>query len=419
MKNTYKLFACSALLISLTQNIYSQNNDVEKIVVVSEYTCDYTDRFYSSWRDNWFLQMGAGINQPIVERGVGATSGSNMLERSQMTVVYNFGFGRWISPYMGFRLNALGGALHWNNPSLLQPTNGWSRAKHVNLNFEIMWDMLNSVAGVDQHRVFSILPFAGIGGDYIWNVYDRNDNPAVATNIVGNDGIKTSSWALPVSAGIQFRFRLCKYIDFFAEARASVYGDNWNLCSYGEPVDLNIAFLGGFNINIGGRGWNVYNECDYVSQMASLNNQVNAMRVELMEAERELAQCEAQLPCPDVETVVVKEQINVEAPLMTTVIFTIDSYKISSAEEVNIYNMAEWLKEHPDATINIVGYADKATGTSTYNMTLSHKRAKAVADMLVNKYGIDASRLNVKFEGSEKQPYNANDWNRIVIFSQE
>jgi hypothetical protein len=38
--------------------------------------------------------------------------------------------------------------------------------------------------------------------------------------------------------------------------------------------------------------------------------------------------------------------------------------------------------------------------------------------MLVNDYGIDSSRLNVKAEGSSVQPYESNNnWNRIVIFS--
>ena len=419
MKNVYYFILSLVVLFMASQDSYSQNVVEEDVIVMSEYSCDYTDRYYSSWRDNWFLQMGAGINQPMVERGVGALSSSDLIERTQMTVVYNFGVGRWISPYLAFRLNAIGGALHWNNPTGVQPNNGWSRAKHVNLNFEIMWDMLNSLGGVDQDRVFSIIPFAGIGGDYMWNVYDKNDNFAAATNVMGNDGIKTTSWSLPVSAGIQFRFRLCRYVDFFAEARAGFYGDNWNLCSYGDPIDVNVAVLGGFNINIGGRGWNVYNECDYVSQLASLNGEVNALRVALMETEKNLAKCESQLPCPEPETIVVKEHVYADAPLMTSVVFKIDSYSISNAEEVNIYNMAQWLKENPKAKINIVGYADKDTGTAEYNMTLSHKRAKAVADMLINKYGIDESRLNIKFEGSDKQPYSANDWNRIVIFSQD
>ncbi|MBQ8773844.1 MAG: OmpA family protein, partial [Muribaculaceae bacterium] len=63
-------------------------------------------------------------------------------------------------------------------------------------------------------------------------------------------------------------------------------------------------------------------------------------------------------------------------------------------------------------------YADKKTGTSSYNMQLSEKRAKAVYNILTKEYGIVADRLSVKAEGSDTQIYETNNWNRIVVFSQ-
>ncbi len=84
---------------------------------------------------------------------------------------------------------------------------------------------------------------------------------------------------------------------------------------------------------------------------------------------------------------------------------------------VNIYNMAEYMKANPDATIVVRGYADKDTGTSEYNMKLSERRAQAVADILVNDYGINANRLVLEAAGSNTQIYDTNDWNRIVIFA--
>ena len=279
-RNLYCLAALCAGSF-LTGNVANaQNTVVEESVSVTEFTCDNSNHYFSNWRNNWFIQLGAGINQPFVERGVGVEEPGDAINRRQMTVAYNFGFGRWMSPYLGFRINAIGGALHWDNPTVAQPNNGWTRAKHVNVNFELMWDMFNSLGGVNPNRVFSIIPFVGFGGDYTWRIHDKNDNFAAATNINGRGekGLKDESWTLPVTAGIQFRFRLCKYVDFFAEARATFYGDNWNLCSYGDPIEANVAAIGGFNINFGGRGWGTFNECDYVSQIASLNGQVNDLR---------------------------------------------------------------------------------------------------------------------------------------------
>ncbi len=50
-------------------------------------------------------------------------------------------------------------------------------------------------------------------------------------------------------------------------------------------------------------------------------------------------------------------------------------------------------------------------------MALSKRRAEAVRDALVNKYGINPDRLTIDAEGSNVQPYKENNWNRIVIFN--
>ncbi len=388
-------------------------------VSVSEFSCDPKTHYSSNWRDNWFIQIGAGINQPFVERTLTNQDPSHAIDRKKMTVTYNFGFGRWFSPYLGFRINALGGAMHWDTPTPAQPMNGWSRGKHVNLNAELMWDMFNTFGGVNSDRVFSIIPFVGIGGDYMWDIRDASGvHVPAATNIyrTNSDKLKTSSWTLPVTAGLQFRFRLCEYVDFFAEARASFMGDNWNNVAYGDAIEANVAVLGGFNFNIGGRNWNEYNECASLSQIAALNGEVNALRAQNLAADAAIAELQSQLPCPEAK--VIKRNDCVNAPLMTTVRFTIDSAVISPEEEVNVYNMAQWLKDNPDQNVTIVGYADKDTGTSEYNLQLSKQRAEAVRDQLVNKYGINSNRLTVKYDGSDVQPYSTNNWNRIVIFTQ-
>lgn len=101
---------------------------------------------------------------------------------------------------------------------------------------------------------------------------------------------------------------------------------------------------------------------------------------------------------------------------MATVRFTLNSAKISDIEMVNVFNIAQWMKENPEQNVAIAGYADKDTGTSSYNMALSKRRAQAVYDALINKYGINPDRLAITAQGSDVQPYDVNNWNRIVIF---
>ncbi len=77
------------------------------------------------------------------------------------------------------------------------------------------------------------------------------------------------------------------------------------------------------------------------------------------------------------------------------------------------------MKKNPDAKVTITGYADKDTGTADFNQKLSERRAQAVYDILTNNYGISGDRLVKAAEGSSEQPYTTNNWNRIVIFSQD
>ena len=409
-KNLYFAMAVAGTM-AVAAPANAQDVFVDQATTVTEFTCDNTTHYISNWRDNWFIELGAGITHPLVER-----LHQPVITRHNMTAQYSFGFGRWVSPYVGFRIKAMGGALHWNNPNSEANVNGWTRSKHAQLQAELMWDMFNSIKGPNDNRVFSLIPFVGLGGDANWDLRDAYGNTPVGTNVlIKGDKAKRINWTLPVSAGIQLRFRLCEYIDFFAELRASMYGDNWNGAAYGQSVDANVSAMGGFNINIGGRNWNKFNQCEYVSQIAALNGQVNDLRAQLLACGAEVAALQAQLPCP--EPAPQKDCVN--APLMSTVRFTINSAKIMPTEEVNIYNMAEWLKANPNEKVMVVGYADKDTGTAEYNLQLSQKRADAVANALINTYGIDADRLTVKYDGSETQPYSTNDWNRIVIFTQK
>ena len=401
-KNLLLVMAVVGVAMALPIRAMAQNDDYvvveEDVTIVDLSQCK--DIYYSSWRDNWFMQLGAGMNLPMLENYL-----PDGTEKHHITAAYNLGFGKWMTPYLGWRISGLYGAIHWDN-------NVYSKAKYVNANFDLMWDMLNSVAGVNSNRVFSIVPFVGLGGTYTWDFNDQA--PAIRTSY----GDKPNQWTLPVSAGLQMRFRLCSYADFFIEGRAQFYGDNFNNYAYGEPVDVNITAIGGFSFNFGGRNYKAYNPCGDLGYIASLNDQVNNLRASLAVCSAALADAEAQLPCPEVKPTpaAVSSAPAKDAILLSTVRFSRNSAVITDAEMVNVYNVAEWLMENPKQNIVIKGYADEQTGTSDYNMNLSRQRAQNVYDALVD-YGVNASRLSIQAEGSNSQLYDTNDWNRIVIFA--
>ncbi|SMC35590.1 OmpA family protein [Moheibacter sediminis] len=80
--------------------------------------------------------------------------------------------------------------------------------------------------------------------------------------------------------------------------------------------------------------------------------------------------------------------------------------------------VVEYLKMNPNASVEILGYADPAGGAS-YNQALSQRRADAVKQIIVGK-GINASRLNAKGQGIDGQfkgsAVSAHQLARRVIF---
>lgn len=398
MKKSLFILGASAAALFAAPGAIAQDAVVveeESVVVTENVPCK--THYYTTKRDNWFIQIGAGINAPMVDNALPKGKDGKI----QMTAAYNFGFGKWFSPYLGWRFNAVGGAIHWQNIN-------YDKAKYVNASVELMWDMFNSFT-VNPRRVFSIVPFVGVGGTYVWDYINPQGN-----DLQRNGKVRKDQWLLPVSAGIQFRFRLCKYVDFFAEGRFQLYGDNFNNTISGNPIEANLTAIGGFNFNIGGSDFKSYNPCDYLGYINTLNNQVNDLRGELATTAAALAAAEAQLPCPEVTTAPAEAAA---APLLSTVRFKINSDVIEDYEQVNVYNIAQWMKANPNANVTIAGYADKDTGTSEYNMALSKRRAEAVRSTLVNDYGINPDRLSMQAQGSSVQPYSENNWNRIVIFS--
>ena len=396
-KNILFGFAAAGAMLLSANEANAQEAIVIEEATFTEVEC--ADHYYSGKKDNWFIQIGAGMELPIVEH-------SPHSAKRHITAAYGAGFGKWFTPYLGWRISAQGGAYHFD------AAGAYRKAKFVNANLDLMWDMFNSFS-VNDNRVFSIVPFVGVGGSYSWDFTAPYD----AYTPENHGRHKTKVWQVPVSVGMQFRFRLCEYVDFFAEGRYSFYGDTFDGIAYGtNSIDMNLTAMGGFTFNLGGKKFKSFNPCSYLGYISQLNGQINDLRSELANTGARLAAAEAQLPCPEVVAVECPE---VGAPLMSTVRSTINSAKISSMEAVNVYNIAQWMKANPDTKVVIKGYADKDTGTAEYNLKLSERRAQNVFNMLTKEYGIAADRLTVKAEGSASQIYDTNNWNRIVIFSQD
>jgi outer membrane protein OmpA-like peptidoglycan-associated protein len=87
--------------------------------------------------------------------------------------------------------------------------------------------------------------------------------------------------------------------------------------------------------------------------------------------------------------------------------FDTGSDRIRPESAPTLKEIGEMLTEHADLKLAIEGHTDNV-GNAASNQTLSEKRAEAVRQELISRYGIDEARLAAKGLGATK-PVGPND----------
>jgi OOP family OmpA-OmpF porin len=96
-----------------------------------------------------------------------------------------------------------------------------------------------------------------------------------------------------------------------------------------------------------------------------------------------------------------KEPTKEELTIVLNIEFDTDKSVIKPAYEPEVAKVAEFMKKYPQVKGVIEGHTDNI-GSKPYNDKLSLRRANAVKKQLVDKYGIDASRLSTAGYGFSK-----------------
>lgn len=81
--------------------------------------------------------------------------------------------------------------------------------------------------------------------------------------------------------------------------------------------------------------------------------------------------------------------------------FDFDKADVKSKYHGVLEKVAEFMKQYPQTTTVIEGHTDNR-GKYEYNIRLSERRAESVKNYLVEKFGIEASRLSTKGYGYTK-----------------
>jgi len=110
-------------------------------------------------------------------------------------------------------------------------------------------------------------------------------------------------------------------------------------------------------------------------------------------------------PCCS-EAAPVKE-IKEKATIRLKVLFDTDKAVVKERYHKDIQSIAVFLKLNPDLNITIEGHTDNV-GNDEYNQKLSERRANAIRQYLIDKFGIDGSRLTAVGYG-ESKPIASND----------
>lgn len=87
-------------------------------------------------------------------------------------------------------------------------------------------------------------------------------------------------------------------------------------------------------------------------------------------------------------------------------LFDFDSDQLRDASKSNLDNLAKSLSSFGDSKLLLVGHTDN-TGTDSYNLELSRRRAAAVASYLIS-HGVPSARISASGRG-ETEPIAPND----------
>lgn len=342
---------------------------------------------YGFW-DNWFIQGQLGGQYLFSEYGKQA----DFMDKVNLNAA--LGVGKYLSPEVGARLSVGG----WRAGSYFSYY-PYDR-KYVNVNFDALFNLTNVFLTYKEDRVFNLIGIFGFG---YWHGFKDKDVAQLNS---------PSSDSFAPRLGLQTDFRLNEKWSVNLEANANFIHDNFNGQIWGTKYDIPLNILAGVTYRFANRGFKMVNEED-PALIQSLNDKINDQRGQI---EQYKACCEKQQVVPEPKTII--KEVPGKVSLNEMVIFRIEQAKIDKNQEVNLFNVAQFMKANPDAKITVASYADKKTGTPEFNQKLSEERSAVVMKILTEKYGIAKDRIMVVNNGDKQQPFpDNNSWNRVTIMT--
>ena len=351
----------------------------------------YKTEFEQDPAAHWFIELHGGA--AMLPFGNKANKDAEFVDR--ISPVVSLSFGRWHSPYFATRLRGYA----WNVYSFEKPANELVRYQNVfgAASLEFMFDLVNYFAPYRENRVFHLIPFVGLGAHM--KFYSANDK--------SGDKLGTENdYSGLLNGGLALKFRLGKRVDLNLEGQMMVSKNNYQgTRTIHQPADVMALVSAGLTFKLGRVAFQPITPMDY-DLVNDLNGQISSLRAQNAELSKRPVSCPE---CPEVTPQTTTKEVMSDK----TILFKFDSSRIDKNQMITLYNVSEYVKAN-NTPILVIGYAD-TTGDANYNLGLSERRAKAVANALINDFGVSADMITTQWEGATDKLFDTKAWNRVVI----
>lgn len=303
-------------------------------------------------------------------------------------------FGAYFTPYLGARLQGNG----WQWKEDLLGASGTYKSTYYGGSLDVLVN-LTGILFPKRNNLLNVVLIGGYGMQYAKFDADPTSHP-FPLNQKGNRWVHTSR------LGGQLDLSLSKTFSFLVEGGYDYVHDQIHGF---ESSRWWPYVMGGLSVKFGHRKMHTSSPSSMLSMSDMMDNEnANSGVAKTSASYQPQPKPEpAPAPAPVVEK---KEPAKIEQNLF----FRLGRSAVDGSHAAKLYEIAEWAKQHPESTIQLTGYADRATGTDVVNQRISERRAAAVKDALVKK-GIDAKRITTEGKGASVQPFANNDENRVVV----
>ena len=339
--------------------------------------------------DNWSMGIQGGATMKM--------SGTGFFKSARPA--FGLTVGKQWTPILGIDIQGMG---------YVNTTNSTTMVDASDVSLIARMNLMNLFAGYEgMPRPFEIETVTGLGWlhHYMNGGGDADDMSArVGLNFNFNLG-EDAAWTFGIKPAVVFNLT--------GEYPSKKVAFNRNHSN----MEILFGLTYHFADSDGNRHFALINAVDPMV-LAAMNEEINDLREVVVAKDVELVGLADEL-------LIVQNQLNearnkkVEASgetiniVESVVAFPFNQSDVQSSQMPSLEHVANYLKNNPDANITVNGYASPE-GTEEYNLQLSQRRADAVKDILVNKYGIEANRINAIGHGVGNI-FSEPAWNRVGI----